>query len=149
VITLTTDQQAPAYWTGKGGAELPLKWESGDPGVARVVPAEADPLRAMVVAVAPGETWVSVTDSAGVFLFADVKVEPAPDPVVLPDTDPAGILATLGARVSPDFGAYAAGEIDASQVHCVLCTNAPCTCPPFGSPEYLAMVDKLHGRPGV
>lgn len=48
--------------------------------------------------------------------------------------------------VSPDLGAYAAGEIDASQVRCVLCAHAPCDCPPFGSPEYVANIDRLHGR---
>ena len=51
----------------------------------------------------------------------------------------------LGAVWSPDFDAYAAGQIDASAVRCVLCTHAPCDCPPFGSREYLAQLDRLHG----
>jgi hypothetical protein len=42
--------------------------------------------------------------------------------------DPIEILAALGARVSPDLGAYASGEIDASQVRCVACGIAPCRC---------------------
>jgi hypothetical protein len=33
-----------------------------------------------------------------------------------------------GFRWSPDFGAYAAGELDASQLRCVLCGRAPCAC---------------------
>ncbi len=37
-------------------------------------------------------------------------------------------LMALGAEVTPDLDAYAAGELDASQIRCVLCTHAPCTC---------------------
>jgi hypothetical protein len=48
--------------------------------------------------------------------------------------------------VSPDFGAYASGRIGAAAIRCVLCGVAPCDCPPFGTPEYLALVDRLHGR---
>jgi hypothetical protein len=59
---------------------------------------------------------------------------------------PAAALEALGAVWSPDLSAYAAGRLDASQVRCVLCGRAPCACPPFGTPEYLAMVDRLHGR---
>ena len=33
-------------------------------------------------------------------------------------------------RISPDFDAYAAGELDASQIRCVLCSTAPCSCEP-------------------
>ncbi len=61
-------------------------------------------------------------------------------------SDPAAALAALGAVWSPDFGAYASGQLDASRVRCVLCGLAPCDCPPFGSPEYLTLVDRLHGR---
>lgn len=60
--------------------------------------------------------------------------------------DPAAVLAALGAVWSPDFGAYARGQLDASAVRCVLCGQAPCDCPPFGTPGYLALVDRLHGR---
>lgn len=35
----------------------------------------------------------------------------------------------LGAAWSPNLDAYAAGEIDAAQLVCVVCTSAPCTCP--------------------
>jgi hypothetical protein len=68
------------------------------------------------------------------------KTRPAATP------DPAAALAALGAVWSPDFDAYASGQLDASQVRCVLCGHAPCDCPPFGTPEYLALVDRLHGR---
>ena len=60
--------------------------------------------------------------------------------------DPAAALSALGAVWSPDFGAYASGQLDASQIRCVLCGHAPCGCPPFGTPAYLALVDRLHGR---
>jgi hypothetical protein len=48
--------------------------------------------------------------------------------------------------VSPDFDAYAEGRINASQIRCVLCRQAPCECPPFASPEYFALLDRVHGR---
>ena len=60
--------------------------------------------------------------------------------------DPVTVLEALGAVWSPDFDAYASGQIDASAVRCVLCGHAPCDCPPFGTPGYLALVDRLHGR---
>jgi hypothetical protein len=59
---------------------------------------------------------------------------------------PAEALDTLGAVWSPDFAAYAAGELDATAVRCVLCQHAPCDCPPFGSAAYFAALDRLHGR---
>ena len=62
--------------------------------------------------------------------------------------DPRAALEQLGALWSPDFDAYASGELDAAAVRCVLCLTAPCSCPPFGSPEYLALVDQRHGRKG-
>lgn len=61
-------------------------------------------------------------------------------------TGPVDAVNALGAQWSPDFDDYAAGLIDGSQVRCVLCRKAPCECPPFGSPEYLALVNRLHGR---
>lgn len=61
-------------------------------------------------------------------------------------TDPAAMLDALGAVWSPDFDAYASGQLDASAVRCVLCGHAPCDCPPFGTPEYFALTDRLHGR---
>lgn len=60
--------------------------------------------------------------------------------------DPAAVLAALSAVWSPDFGTYASGQLDASAVRCVLCGQVPCDCPPFGTPGYLALVDRLHGR---
>ncbi len=61
-------------------------------------------------------------------------------------TDPVDAVNTLGALWSDDFDRYASGEIEVSQVRCVLCRHAPCDCPPFGSPEYYALVDRRHGR---
>jgi 8-oxo-dGTP pyrophosphatase MutT (NUDIX family) len=59
--------------------------------------------------------------------------------------NPVQALEALGAVWSPDFGAYASGQLDASRVRCVLCGHAPCECPPFGTPAYLALLDRLHG----
>ena len=60
--------------------------------------------------------------------------------------DPEKILSELGALWSPDFDAYASGKLDASQVRCVLCLHCPCDCPPFGTDEYFALIDRRHGR---
>jgi hypothetical protein len=60
--------------------------------------------------------------------------------------DPVAALDSLGAVWSPDFGAYASGQLEASRVRCVLRGHAPCDCPPFGTPGYPALVDRLHGR---
>jgi 8-oxo-dGTP pyrophosphatase MutT (NUDIX family) len=59
---------------------------------------------------------------------------------------PGAALAAPGAVWSADFGACARGQIPASAVRCVLCGHTPCDCPPFGTPEYMALVDRLHGR---
>jgi hypothetical protein len=59
---------------------------------------------------------------------------------------PAEALDALGAQWSPDFAAYAAGGLPTAAVRCVLCMHAPCDCPPFGTPEYLALIDARHGR---
>ena len=60
--------------------------------------------------------------------------------------NPRKVLDRLGAVWSPDFSAYASGQLDASQARCLLCGHVPCDCPPFGTPGYLALVDRLHGR---
>jgi hypothetical protein len=61
--------------------------------------------------------------------------------------DPAAALAKCASVIrSPDFDAYASGDLDISQVRCALCTHAPCDCPPFGTPQYFALIDKRHGR---
>ncbi|MFI0487651.1 hypothetical protein [Actinomadura sp. 9N215] len=52
----------------------------------------------------------------------------------------------LSVITSADFGAYAAGQIDATQVRCALCETAPCECPEFGTPEYFALLDRRHNR---
>ncbi|GIH69424.1 hypothetical protein [Sphaerimonospora thailandensis] len=51
----------------------------------------------------------------------------------------------ISVKRSPDLGDYATGKKDASKVRCALCTKAPCACPPFGTPEYFALIDKRHG----
>ena len=56
--------------------------------------------------------------------------------------DPVTALNALGAVWSPDFGAYASGQLDASQIRCVLCGHAPCDCPPFGTAAYFALIDR-------
>jgi hypothetical protein len=61
-------------------------------------------------------------------------------------SDPAAILAGLGASWSPDFDAYAAGGLDPARVRCALCGKAPCDCPEFGTLEYFALIDARHGR---
>jgi hypothetical protein len=70
------------------------------------------------------------------------------DPVARPGAirNPVAALNSLGAAWSPDFDAYASGQLDASRVRCVLCGHAPCDCPEFGSPEYFDLIDRLHGR---
>lgn len=60
--------------------------------------------------------------------------------------DAVAALDGLGAVWSPDLDAYAAGDLDVTRVRCALCGQAPCQCPPFGTPEYLALVDRAHGR---
>lgn len=52
----------------------------------------------------------------------------------------------ISVKWSPDLDSYASGEMDASAIRCALCANAPCACPPFGSDEYFALIDKRHGR---
>jgi hypothetical protein len=59
--------------------------------------------------------------------------------------------APVGVRVrgmsvvaSPDLAAYAEGLVDSPR--CTLCGLQPCACPPFGTPEYFALIDVRHGR---
>lgn len=42
---------------------------------------------------------------------------------------------------SPNFA-----ERDIAKIVCALCEKAPCGCPPFGTPEYMALLDQRHGR---
>lgn len=51
----------------------------------------------------------------------------------------------LGALWADGFDEYATTG-NTSALTCVLCQNKPCSCPPFGTPEYLALVNKRHGR---
>jgi hypothetical protein len=55
-------------------------------------------------------------------------------------------LEGLSPVFSPDFEAYASGQLDASRARCALCEKAPCECPEFGTPEYLALIDHVHGH---
>jgi hypothetical protein len=56
------------------------------------------------------------------------------------------VVNQLGALWSPDFDAYASGQLDAASVRCALCQQAPCDCPPFGTPAYIALINQRHGR---
>lgn len=47
--------------------------------------------------------------------------------------------------VSDSFDDFAAGRIKAHHIICVLCKHAPCDCPKFGTPEYFALIDQVHG----
>jgi hypothetical protein len=69
-----------------------------------------------------------------------------PRPPIDAVADPVGALAYLGAVVSPAV----TGDAPLDQYACVLCRPAPCNCAEieFGSPEYMAKVDRLHGRRG-
>lgn len=66
------------------------------------------------------------------------RLDAAPDPVAA--------VSSLAAVWSPDFDAYASGQLDATRVRCALCGHAPCDCPEFGSPDYFDLIDRLHGR---
>ena len=65
--------------------------------------------------------------------------------------DPREIMNELGARYSPDIDAYASGQLEVSQVRCLLCEHAPCDCREigltFGSAAYFDRLDAMHGRP--
>lgn len=56
------------------------------------------------------------------------------------------MLDQLGAKWSPDIDDFLDGKIDLAQMRCALCQQKPCKCPEFGTPEYLALLDKRHGR---
>jgi hypothetical protein len=74
---------------------------------------------------------------------------PAVDPARCPccgTTDPVEAVNALGTVWAHDFDDYASGQLDAAQVRCVLCGLAPCACPPFGTREYFALVDQVHGQ---
>lgn len=59
-------------------------------------------------------------------------------------------LDQFGAVWSPNFDDYATGRIDAAQIECLMCRQVPCgspnPCPAFGTPEYMAALDRIHGR---
>jgi hypothetical protein len=45
------------------------------------------------------------------------------------------------------LGGLIADDLDSPNPTCVLCTHSPCDCPPFGTPEYFALVNRRHGKP--
>lgn len=49
---------------------------------------------------------------------------------------------------SPDLDAYASGQIGADEIRCALCQpdEPGCNCPPFGTAEYFALVNRRHGK---
>ncbi len=59
---------------------------------------------------------------------------------------PVDAVDALRAVWPPDLDGYATGQLNATRVRCVLCHRAPCDCPPFGTPEYLFLIDRWHGR---
>jgi hypothetical protein len=60
--------------------------------------------------------------------------------------DPVSVLDDLGAVWSPNFDDYATGKIGAEGIICALCLHCPCDCPPFGTPEYFALIDRRRGK---
>jgi len=44
------------------------------------------------------------------------------------------------------LGGIIAADLDSPNPACVLCQTGPCSCPPFGSPEYIALVNRRHGK---
>lgn len=58
------------------------------------------------------------------------------------EIDAVELFTQLGGLISPDLDAYIAGTI--SSPTCVLCQHRPCDCPPFGTPEYIALVHQRH-----
>jgi hypothetical protein len=77
---------------------------------------------------------------AEVLARVDARLPRAPIDAV---ADPVGALAYLGAVVSPAV----TGDAPLDQYACVLCRPAACNCAEteFGSPEYMAKIDRLHG----
>ena len=62
--------------------------------------------------------------------------------------DAVAALDSLGAVWSPDFDAYASGQLDASASAASCAGTRRATARRSGPPEYLALVDRLHGRTG-
>jgi hypothetical protein len=60
-------------------------------------------------------------------------------------TATAGTVNQLGALWTPDFEAYASGELSISSVRCVLCGVVGCLCPDFASADYYELLDRRHG----
>jgi hypothetical protein len=56
-------------------------------------------------------------------------------------SDAMDVLKALGAQFSPNFDAFASGEITVSQIQCLLCGKAPCECRPCPKCTW-------HGAPG-
>lgn len=52
----------------------------------------------------------------------------------------------LGAQWSPNMDEWVEGKIPDHELKCALCLKSPCACPPFGTPEYFALIDQRHGK---
>ena len=44
------------------------------------------------------------------------------------------------------LGGIIAADLDSPCPTCVLCESQPCSCPPFGTREYFALVNRRHGK---
>jgi hypothetical protein len=50
------------------------------------------------------------------------------------------------ADVVTALGGIIAADLDSPNPTCVLCTHSPCDCPKFGTAEYIALVNRRHGK---
>ncbi|MEV6604730.1 hypothetical protein [Kutzneria sp. NPDC051319] len=49
------------------------------------------------------------------------------------------------ADVVTALGGVIAADLDSPCPTCVLCQTTPCSCPPFGTTAYFALVNRRHG----
>jgi hypothetical protein len=126
------DPAAGGGWGGRGQDAPQPVWTTG-PGLVDLVKNQEEGIRIRV-----GGAWRTVTavgygggDGA---VLAGLDGEPGAwhriGPLEAVQALPPGPEPAPGLRaaVSPDFDAYAAGQIDASQVRCLSCGQAPCQC---------------------
>jgi hypothetical protein len=102
------------------GRELSARQATARAQEARAARREA--ISAIAARQASGTGWGAFTAAHADAAAAAVSGAAAPE------SDPLDIVRALGAVFSPDLDAYAAGEIDASRIRCVLCGAAPCEC---------------------
>lgn len=53
---------------------------------------------------------------------------------------------STAADVVTALGGIIAADLDSPSPTCVLCQTKPCKCPPFGTPEYIALVNRRHEK---